>query len=79
MAEVKAEAARVAALQAQLPTQGRGASVSKTDAEKWAARVDALLKDVRSVTSPTGEVDAVALVAALADARNAITVAVVTE
>ena len=79
MAEVKAEAARVAALQAQLPTQGRGASVSKTDAEKWAARVDALLKDVRSVSSPTGEVDAVALVAALADARKAITVAVVTE
>ena len=79
MAEVKAEAARVAALQAQLPTQGRGASVSKTDAEKWAARVDALLKDVRSVTSPTGEVDAVALVAALADARKAITVAVVVE
>ena len=34
IAEVKAEAARVAALQAQLPTQGRGASVTKTDAEK---------------------------------------------
>jgi hypothetical protein len=79
MAEVKAEAARVAALQAQLPTQGRGASVSKTDAEKWAARVDALLKDVRSVSSPTGEVDAVALVEALVDARKAIVVAVVTE
>jgi hypothetical protein len=55
MAEVKAEAARVAALQAQLPTQGRGAGSTKTDAEKWAARVDALLKDVRSVSSPTGE------------------------
>jgi hypothetical protein len=79
MAEVKAEAARVAALQAQLPTQGRGASVSKTDAEKWAARVDALLKDVRSVSSPTGDLDAVALVAALVEARKAITVAVVTE
>jgi hypothetical protein len=79
MAEVKAEAARVAALQAQLPTQGRGAGSTKTDAEKWAARVDALLKDVRAVTSPTGEVDAVALVEALIDARKAITVAVVTE
>ena len=79
MAEVKAEAARVAALQAQLPTQGRGAGSTKTDAEKWAARVDALLKDVRAVTSPTGEVDAVALVEALIDARKAIVVAVVTE
>jgi hypothetical protein len=79
MAEVKAEAARVAALQAQLPTQGRGAGTAKTDAEKWAARVDALLKDVRAVTSPTGEVDAVALVEALIDARKAIVVAVVTE
>ena len=79
MAEVKAEAARVAALEAQLPTQGRGAAVTKTDAEKWAARLDALLKDVRSVSSPTGEVDAVALVAALVDARKAITVAAVTE
>jgi hypothetical protein len=79
MAEVKAEAARVAALEAQLPTQGRGAAVTKTDAEKWAARLDALLKDVRSVSSPTGEVDAVALVAALVDARKAITVAAVIE
>ena len=79
MAEVKAEAARVAALQAQLPSQGRGAGTTKTDAEKWAARVDALLKDVRTVSSPTGEVDAVALVAALVDARKAITVAVVVE
>jgi hypothetical protein len=79
MAEVKAEAARVAALQAQLPTQGRGAGSTKTDAEKWAARVDALLKDVRSVSSPTGDLDAVALVEALIDARKAITVAVVTE
>ena len=79
MAEVKAEAARVAALQAQLPTQGRGAAVTKTDAEKWAARVDALLKDVRSVSSPTGDLDAVALVAALVEARKAITVAVVAE
>jgi hypothetical protein len=77
MAEVKWEAARVASLQAQLPSQGRGAGTAKTDAEKWATRVDALLKDVRSVSSPTGEVDAVALVAALADARKAITVAAV--
>jgi hypothetical protein len=77
MAEVKWEAARVASLQAQLPSQGRGAGTAKTDAEKWATRVEALLKDVRSVSSPTGEVDAVALVAALADARKAITVAAV--
>jgi hypothetical protein len=79
IAEVKWEAARVSALQAQLPTQGRGAGTAKTDAEKWATRVDALLKDVRGVTSPTGEVDAVALVAALVDARKAITVAAVVE
>ena len=79
MADVKWEAARVASLQAQLPTQGRGAGSIKTDAEKWAMRVDALLKDVRSVSSPTGEVDAVALVAALSDARKAITVSAVAE
>jgi hypothetical protein len=79
IAEVKWEAARVSSLQAQLPTQGRGAGTAKTDAEKWATRVDALLKDVRGVTSPTGEVDAVALVAALVDARKAITVAAVVE
>jgi hypothetical protein len=61
--------------------QRKGAALAsaKTDAEKWAARVDALLKDVRAVTSPTGEVDAVALVEALIDARKAIVVAVVTE
>jgi hypothetical protein len=69
MAEVKAEAARVAALQAMLPDTGRGAAAAKTDAEKWAARIDALLKDVRVTASPTGEVDAVALVAALERAR----------
>lgn len=79
MGFVKAGAARVAALQAQLATQGRGAATAKTDAEKWAARIDAILKDVRSVSSPTGDVDAVALVAALVDARKAITVAAVTE
>jgi hypothetical protein len=73
MAEVKAEAARVAALEAQLPSQGRGAVAAKTDAEKWAARLDALLKDVRGAASPTGEVDAVALVAALVAARGCIT------
>ena len=79
MAEVKWEAARVAALQAQLPAQGRGAGTVKTDAAKWAARIDALLKEVRSASSPTGEVDAVALVAALDEARKAITVAAVVE
>ena len=72
MAEVKAEAARVAALESQLGAQGRGAGTTKTDAEKWAARLDGLLKDVRGATSPTGEVDAVALVAALVAARGCI-------
>jgi hypothetical protein len=79
MAEVKAEATRVAALMAQLPTSGRGASTPKTDADKWASRLDALLRDVRATTSPTGELDAVALVEALVAARAAITVAAVTE
>ena len=79
MAEVKAEAGRVAALMAQLGTQGRGAATPRTDADKWAARIDALLKDVRATSSPTGDVDAVALVAALVAARKAITVAAVTE
>ena len=72
MAEVKAEAARVAALESQLGAQGRGAGTTKTDAEKWAARLDGLLKDVRGAASPTGEVDAVALVAALVAARGCI-------
>jgi hypothetical protein len=72
MAEVKAEAARVAALQAMLPDSGRGAAVTKTDAAKWAGRLDALLKEVRGATSPTGDLDAVALVAALVAARGCI-------
>lgn len=72
MAEVKAEAARVAALESQLGSQGRGAGNTKTDAEKWAARLDGLLKDVRGAASPTGDVDAVALVAALVAARGCI-------
>ena len=72
MAEVKAEAERVAALQAMLPDTARGAAVAKTDAEKWAARIDALLKDVRVTASPTGDVDAVALVEALVSARGCI-------
>jgi hypothetical protein len=38
MAEVKAEAARVAALQAQLPTQGRGASVLRKPTRKSGPR-----------------------------------------
>jgi len=72
IAEVKAARDTLEGLQALLPSTARGAGTVKTDAEKWAARVDALLKDVRGVTSPTGEVDAVGLVAALVAARGCI-------
>lgn len=48
----------------------RAPSATKTDAEKWGARIDKLLSDVRATGFPTGKVDVVHLVRLLEDARK---------
>lgn len=63
--------AEVDRIKAAINSGERAPSVTKTDAEKWAARIDKLLSDVRAAGSPTGKVDAVHLVRALEDARKA--------